>query len=83
MPHHPSIAITAISGSIPGSLTVWATHEDTGKDHVFLATVQRGEGALEEPWRATAEASGRSGHGASHIGPWEAAVRAMEDALPT
>ena len=30
MPHHPSIAITSLSGTLPGLAAVLALHEDTG-----------------------------------------------------
>ncbi len=80
VPHHPSIAIISLSGTLPGPAVVLATHEDTGETLAFRLRVAPGA-TPEAPWTATAEASGLEGQGSSHLGPYEAALRAMQDAL--
>lgn len=80
MPHLPAIAIVSLSGALPGPATVLATDEDTGTTLTFHLVVAAPRAHPEAPWMATAEASGRQGRGASFLGPWEAAMRAMQDA---
>jgi hypothetical protein len=87
MPHHPSISITSISGTLPGLAAVLALHEDTGEALAFRLQVAPGT-TPEDPWTATAEAGSgpgeaatRAGQGISHLGPYEAAMVAMQDAV--
>lgn len=76
----PSTTVTSISGSLPGLAVVLAMDDDTGK-LVTFSIMSSKVGGREDLWEATAETGGRVGEGASHLGPYEAAKRAMDNAV--